>query len=139
MSQARLTASTLEREQAQDLRRSVLCGELNWGRELVDDGWDQEADVALVVDGAGGKPVATGRLIHRAERWWVDLVAVLPQHRRRGLGRGVVDFLADLGRKKGASHLLALVSEDAVPFFQACGFIGDPGDTVARLLSLRLD
>jgi GNAT superfamily N-acetyltransferase len=139
MSQPRLTTSVLERELAQDLRRSVLCGELNWGRELVDDGWDGDADVALVLDGERGKPVATGRLIRRAEQWWVDLVAVLPKHRRRGLGRELVDFLAALGRQKGVSQILVLASGESVPFFQACGFVEGPGDSVARLLSLKLD
>jgi GNAT superfamily N-acetyltransferase len=135
----RLTTSTLERELAQDLRRSILCGELNWGREAVDDGWDKDADVALILDGAGDKPVATGRLIRRAEQWCLDLVAVLPKHRRRGLGRELVDFLASLARQKGALHLLALASSDAVPFFQACGFVEAPGDGVVRLLSRELD
>ena len=126
MATPRLAASKLERELAQDLRRSVLCGELNWGREAVDDGWDQEACVALL--SVLEKPVATARLLQRSGLWWLDLLAVLPGHRRQGLGRALVSFLADLAREKGVQGLWVLVPLQNVPFFQACGFDRDQGD-----------
>ncbi|HTB21172.1 MAG TPA: GNAT family N-acetyltransferase [bacterium] len=132
MAPPRLAASKLERELAQDLRRSVLCGELNWGREAVDDGWDQGADVALVSDRE--KPVATGRLLQRSQRWWLDLVAVLPRHRRQGLGRELAAFLAGLAREKGADSLWVLAPPPSVPFFQACGFVRDQGDSELCLM-----
>jgi GNAT superfamily N-acetyltransferase len=132
--QPRLIASSLEREQVQDLRRTVLCGELHWQREAVDDGWDADADLALVMDGA--KPLATARLIHRLDEWWVDLVAVLPARRGQGLGREVVAFLAAVAKQKGASGLRVLAPKETAPFFQACGFVEEQDAGILRVLSL---
>jgi N-acetylglutamate synthase-like GNAT family acetyltransferase len=136
MPRTRLCLSTLEREQAQDLRRSVLCGELNWDRELVADGFDAGATVALALEGE--KPVATGRLIERTGRWWLDLVAVLPKQRRLGFGRELVDFLAVSAGAKGVQDLWVLTPAGSAPFFQACGFIEDRSDTVVWLLHRKL-
>ena len=111
LSAPRLTRSGLEREQVQDLRRSVFCGELSWDREAVDDGWDGDAELALAVEGV--KPVGTARLLHRGDEWHLELLAVLPRQRRQGRGRGLVEFLAALARRKGAVRLLAVANREA--------------------------
>lgn len=136
MPRTRLCLSTLEREQAQDLRRSVLCGELNWDRELVADGFDEGAAVALALEGQ--KPVATGRLVQRTGRWWLDLVAVLPKQRRLGFGRELVDFLAASAGEKGVQDLWVLAPQGSAPFFQACGFIEDRRDASLGLFRRNL-
>jgi len=49
----REAASRLEREQAFDLRRQLLCGELHLHRDLVDDGLDSDPSVWLGVAWSG--------------------------------------------------------------------------------------
>lgn len=112
--------SPLDREQCFDLRRSVLCGELHLGREAARDPFDDEAYHLLAVDGE--KPVGTGRLLERGRHWIIEHVAVLPSHRRRGIGRAVVLGLVDEARRSRAPRLLALGPEAALSFLQACGF-----------------
>lgn len=93
----------------------------------MDDGEDIGANVALLVD--AHKPVATARLILRGAQGWVDLLAVLPSRRRRGLGTALIVFLAALAETKGARQLWILATPQSAPFFQATGFscMGDEG------------
>jgi|SRR5665213_2671744 len=137
MPEPRLIQSALDRELARDLRRSVLCGELNWDREAVDDGGDETASIALLFDGV--KPVATGRLIRRAQRHWVDLVAVLPRERRRGRGAAVVALLTALAKSESAQALWVLAPLECASFFRACGFEGDSAGDPIQVLHKNLE
>ncbi|MGH7441251.1 MAG: GNAT family N-acetyltransferase [bacterium] len=127
-----LASSPLDREQARDLRRSVLCGELSWGRDAVDDGWDEDADLALAV--SAGKPVGTARLIVREQRAWVDLCAVLPRCRRQGLGSALLAFLEVRVLGRGLSELWVLAPASSGPFFRAVGFSAQGGEAEVLLL-----
>jgi len=85
--QVRPAASSVDREQAFDIRRSVLCGELHLGREAARDPFDEEAFHLLALDGE--KPVGTGRLLRRGSHWIIEHVAVLAPYRRQGTGRSL--------------------------------------------------
>jgi len=119
-----------------DLRRSVLCGELNWDRAAVADGQDANAELLLGFDGP--KPVATARLLQRESRWLLELCAVLPQRRRQGWGRAMADALAQKAREQGATQLHALAPRASAPFFLSCGFCVDHEDSEVLFLARTL-
>ncbi len=58
-------------------------------------------------------------------RWEVDLLAVHPDHRRRGIGRALVTVCTDAGRAAGAALARALIQLDNVGSqntFARCGY-----------------
>jgi GNAT superfamily N-acetyltransferase len=111
----------LDREQAQDLRRSVLCGELHYSRELVDDGQDAASGVWLALALAGPKPVGTLRL-QRQGAWMLEHLAVLPRWRRQGVGRALVQAALISAAQAQAREVLACGPLSAGAFFGALGF-----------------
>jgi GNAT superfamily N-acetyltransferase len=120
--------SPLEREQACDIRRSVLCGELHMGREAARDADDETAHLVLAL--AGEKPVGTARLVPRGGLQMLEHVSVLPQYRRQGLGRQMVGYFA---RSAGAD-LLAVAPSPGLAFFLASGFLVEKEDPPVFLL-----
>lgn len=128
--------SALEREQACDIRRSVLCGELHLGREAARD--DADADAVMVLAWAGEKPVGTGRLMERGGLVLVEHLCVLPNYRRQGLGRLMVEHLEELCRKSGAGAMAAVAPLSARAFFRATGFIVEKEDADVALLVRKL-
>jgi GNAT superfamily N-acetyltransferase len=58
----------------------------------------------------------------------IDAIFVHPSHMKRGVGRGVMQYLERLARDKGLKELHLESTLNAVPFYRACGFAGDkPG------------
>ena len=111
-----IAESSLDIEQARDIRRSALCGELNWPREIVSDPADLDATLAIAMLGA--KPVASARLIRRDGVDHIELLAVLERFRKMGIGRSLLEVLE---KKSGqAVHVLAPGPESA--FFEHCGY-----------------
>lgn len=65
--------------------------------------------------------------------WEIAEFGVVPDARRRGLGRAAVEALADRARVSGAAFLQAKVHPDnlkALPFWLACGFAEIPSTSV---------
>lgn len=133
----RTCAMALEREQAQDLRRSVLCGELHYSRDLVQDGFDALPGAWLGLALAGPKPVGTLRLRQEGS-WMLEHLAVLPAWRRRGVGRGLVNAALGQARAAGAAEVLACGPEAAGPFFSALGFSADRTEAGLTVWKTRL-
>ncbi len=113
--------SRLELEQAQDIRRSVLCGELHLSRDIVADGLDAQALVLLAC--VGPKPVGTGRLIQREGQWAIEALAVLSPWRRQGVGRALAQALVEAATVRQGLVLCAISPKSAGLFFDACGFV----------------
>ena len=55
----------------------------------------------------------------RSGALWVRDIAVATEHRRMGLGRGLLAFVR---ASYGTPELMAHATPDAAPFFAACGF-----------------
>ncbi len=136
MATVRFVESALDLEQARDLRRSVFCGEMNWDRSVVDDGSDPGDGVALGWE--GGKPAATGRLARRGERAWLELLAVLPALRRRGLASAVVSLLGQRAKAAGSTEIWALAPAGSVPAFRGLGFLPRGGEDDVFLMAKGL-
>jgi GNAT superfamily N-acetyltransferase len=110
----------LEKEQAFDIRRTVLCGELHLGREAARDPFDDQA--LILVAWLGQKPVATGRMVERAPWWVLEHLAVLAPWRRQGIGRALLAAFRQEAEAKALPRLLAVGPSAALPFLQAGGF-----------------
>lgn len=132
----RACASRLDRELAQDLRRTVLCGELHYSRDLVDDGQDGATGVWLGLAYAGPKPVGTLRLQQQSD-WLLEHLAVLPQWRRQGVASLLLQTAVEEARVQKAARLLACAPDLASPFFKARGF--EVSQAVPPLTVWRLD
>ncbi len=48
---------------------------------------------------------------------------VAPSHARRGIGRRLVEFAAELFRQAGCEDMIVLASMYAAPFYERCGFV----------------
>lgn len=110
-------------EQVADLLRSVLCGELHLARAVVEDGFDRLELCRVLLAWDGPKPVATVRLRRDGDKALLEHLAVLPSHRRRGLGRRLIQAAGRLAREAGQSELYCVAPASVDPFFQSCGFV----------------
>lgn len=99
---------------------------------------EQGVDPAVDFDGQDGnawhvlayyrnKPVGTGRMLDDGH---IGRVAVLPDYRGRGLGRGIILALADKARELGLAGVELGAQARAVPFYEKLGFRRDGEDFV---------
>lgn len=133
-------------DEALAIRRAVFVQEQNVPIEIEIDKHDGDPNTvssALHVlgrsGGAGGIPVATGRLLldsnaaHPAEQSektpeagllvaHVGRVAVLAAHRQHGWGRAVMDALQQLAKDRGYSIVLLSAQLHALEFYQRLGY-----------------
>ena len=109
-------ASQLDIEQVRDIRRSVLCGELNWPREAVEDPVDAKG--ILFLASAGHKPVASLRLVRREGKFQVECLAVLERFRRQGIGRALLEAAEAKAKACCQAHVIG----PNRAFFEACGY-----------------
>ena len=58
----------------------------------------------------------------------IGRMAVLPEHRRRGIGRQLLDVALEMSRSAGIEHAELSAQAYVVPFYERAGFraIGDP-------------
>ena len=113
-------SSALDIEQVRDLRRSVLCGELHWPRDIVQGPQDDGAHLALAM--LGPKPVASGRLSKHEGDWAVDLIAVVAALRQKGVGRAVMEALEAKAKALGIGRLAAISPPESLVFFEQLGY-----------------
>jgi predicted GNAT family N-acyltransferase len=111
------------------IRRRVFIEEQGVPEDIEVDAYDAAAawnktavHALLEVD---GNPVATGRLLlgdgpaHNAH---IGRVAVLPQFRRRGLGRRLMLALQDKARELGYPGITLAAQLQAIPFYERLGY-----------------
>lgn len=109
--------SALDIEQVRDIRRSVLCGELNWPTDSVEDPADSGA--VLFLASVGPKPVGSLRLILRQGKHHIECLAVLERFRRQGIGRALMQAAE---AKAGATTYAAALGPNQA-FFTACAYL----------------
>lgn len=83
-----------------------------------------------------GVPAGTVRLYPLGDGIWKgDRLAVLPDHRRSGLGPPLVRYAVGTAGALGGSRMVAQIQTGNVRFFQALGWtrVGDPADYLGLL------
>lgn len=128
VTQIRPCLSALDREQAFDLRRSVLCGELHMNRDAARDAEDEGAYLAIAW--VGEKPSGTGRLLQRGTFWVVEHLCVLPEQRKTGIGRALLAHFQSQALARGIQELTVVSPVGTQAFFLKEGFVlaGSQGD-----------
>jgi predicted GNAT family N-acyltransferase len=116
-------------EFALNIRRAVFIAEQGVTEEEEIDAYDgdpQHVTSAIhVVAYFGGQPAATGRLLLDAsgQNAHIGRIAVLREHRRRGLGRAVMLALEDEARSRGYRGVTIAAQIQAIPFYESLGYI----------------
>lgn len=126
------SAATLQ--QAQTIRHEVFVVEQGIPAYLDQDGLDDTSIHALALDAE--HPMATGRLTIDGDTATLSRIAVLPSHRRLGLGGRIVLYLEDLARRAGAKQAVLLPHEHLQHFYEKLGYTAEEGTTQAGTYTL---
>lgn len=119
----RVASGKLDREECFLLRRNVFVGERGFPYESDLDGYDADSVHFLAIYRSW--PVATARLADKGDGVGkIGKVAVLPNHRKQGIGTDLMWFVMGAGFRH--FHTLVLDSPmDCIPFFENLGFETD--------------
>jgi ribosomal protein S18 acetylase RimI-like enzyme len=82
----------------------------------------------LLVGLSEGKVVATAMAGYEGHRGWINYLAVSPQHRKRGVGRRMMEAAEGRLRAEGCPKVNLQVrasNPEAVAFYKAIGFVQD--------------
>jgi predicted GNAT family N-acyltransferase len=122
--------STAEMQDALSIRRAVFIAEQGVVEaEEIDahDGDPRQVTSAVhVVAYLDGRPAATGRLLLDTpldQNAHIGRIAVLREHRRRGLGRLVMLALQDEARRRGYRGATVAAQIQAIPFYERLGYV----------------
>jgi predicted GNAT family N-acyltransferase len=88
-----------------------------------DEEFDADDDHAThVLAEIGGEPVGTGRIVFHPGYAKIGRMAVLKEHRRRGIGRALMDTLVTAAVERACTQLVLHAQVHATPFYEALGF-----------------
>ncbi|MGD9409716.1 GNAT family N-acetyltransferase [Thiohalocapsa sp.] len=103
------------------IRRQVFVREQGVPETLEWDGLDADA-VHLLAEDGDGRPIGTARLLPSGQ---IGRMAVLAEHRRRGVGRALLLELLRIARADGNERLFLNAQLAALPFYSTLGFEPD--------------
>jgi predicted GNAT family N-acyltransferase len=112
-----------------DVRRRVFIEEQHVPEDEEIDAYDADPATVTtclhVLASLDGKPVGTGRLLLAEPdgRLHAGRVAVLAEHRRRGVGRAVMQALHELARERKATSITLAAQLHAIPFYERLGYL----------------
>jgi len=104
------------------IRRAVFIDEQEISEELEYDGTDDDAEHLVVYE--NNHPVATGRLIMVHGKMHIGRMAVLKEHRTKGLGAVTVRECITKATEQGHSKLYLHAQTYARGFYEKLGFVG---------------
>jgi len=104
------------------IRRIVFMGEQEISEELEMDGTDGDAEHLVVYE--NNCPVATGRLIMVNEKMHIGRMAVLKEHRNKGLGAITMHACIEKAIEQGHKKLYLHAQTYARGFYEKLGFVG---------------
>lgn len=81
------------------------CFSLPWSRQAFSEELAAENAVYLVCVDHGGELLGYGGMRHGAGEFYVDNIAVSPEHRRQGVGRAILSALVERAKEMGGSFL----------------------------------
>lgn len=108
------------------IRTAVFVQEQGVPEDLELDKFDANADHALAYIRA--QCIGTARLIQlTAGRSHIGRMAVLIEHRNKGVGHRLLNALVELGRSRGTIEFELHAQVPAIPFYEKLGFIPHGG------------
>jgi predicted GNAT family N-acyltransferase len=117
----KLVENDTELEGAFDVRRVVFVGEQGVDEDIEYDGLDHEA-LQMVVK-KDDEIIGTARVRFLGEdKAKIERMAVLKPFRRRGIGSGMMSFLASELKERYIKHVVLHAQYVVIPFYEACGY-----------------
>jgi predicted GNAT family N-acyltransferase len=107
----------LDRETLRSIRTKVFIEEQGVPEDIEQDEHDDSATHFLITDRYIA--LGCGRLLPDGK---IGRMAVLPEHRNRGLGRMLLDYIVNHARSRGYQRLYLHAQSQALDFYQAAGF-----------------
>jgi predicted GNAT family N-acyltransferase len=107
-----------DQEALRAIRESVFVREQGVPLELEWDGLDSDC-LHLLAETGDGAAVGTGRLLPDGH---IGRMAVLPEWRRRGIGRSLLRGLIDAARQRGVARVILNAQTYAIAFYEKAGF-----------------
>ncbi|MBN1894600.1 GNAT family N-acetyltransferase [bacterium] len=114
----RLVSYAAHEAEIRTVRHAVFVKEQGVPDSIERDGRDSSCIHVLAFD-PEGRAVGTGRM---TEDGHVGRMAVLKAHRRKGVGRAMLDALVERAREKGMDSVCLNAQLYAVPFYTKAGF-----------------
>lgn len=105
------------------IRRRVFIEEQRVPEELEWDCLDQAAQHFLAFDN-GQHAIGCARLLAGGK---VGRMAVSPEWRRRGVGRALLQAAITACRRQGCAQVVLSAQVEAMPFYEAAGFVACSG------------
>lgn len=105
------------RDILRDLRERVFIEEQGVPREVEWDGRDEDCIHVLAL--LDGNPVGCGRLMPDGK---VGRMAVLSDHRGKGVGAAMMSHIVEAAKDKGFARLYLHAQQHAAPFYRRAGF-----------------
>ena len=110
------------KEEAYPIRKRVFIDEQGVPEDMELDEYDPLAQHALAY--LDSECIGTARLVTLPGNVGrIGRMAVLPMHRRRGIGGGLLRALLELSKSQGITQLELHAQLSAIPFYEQFGFI----------------
>lgn len=110
------------KEEAYPIRKRVFIDEQGVPEDMELDEYDPLAQHALAY--LDSECIGTARLVTLPGNVGrIGRMAVLPMHRRRGIGGGLLRALLELSKSQGITQLELHAQLSAMPFYEQFGFI----------------
>ena len=81
---------------------------------------------SFIIAEADGKPAGTVLVTHDGRKGWINRVAVLPEYRKKGVGRALVDYAEQLLKDQGIGIFACLIEDhnlESLEVFQKLGYV----------------
>lgn len=101
------------------IREAVFVVEQGVPLAIERDEWDARAEHALACDDQG-RAIGTGRLLPDGH---IGRMAVLREHRGRGVGGQILAALLERARERGMTRVVLNAQTHAMPFYARHGFV----------------
>jgi predicted GNAT family N-acyltransferase len=116
----RIAASTEDLIKAMVIRGIVFCAEQRIPYSVERDEFDAAA--IHVIGEIGGEPVAVGRIRECGSHAVLGRIAVRVEHRGRGIGHALTDYLIAVARERGYSSCRMHAQSHLESFYASHGF-----------------
>jgi len=123
----KLAENEKELKDAFEVRRRVFTEEQGIPQDRVFDGCEDEATHIIAKDGE--RVIGTARVRFLPDRQAkLERMAVLKPFRGKGVGEGIMSFLAEELKRRQIERVILHAQHDAIGFYKACGYktVGRP-------------